>query len=83
METFRGLKLAYEAAEAGGNVPTAFNAANEYAVARFLKDEIGFFDIPAMIDEAMQACTFIADPSVDEILETEAKTYELLRAKHE
>lgn len=83
METFTGLKLAFQAAEAGGNVPTAFNAANEYAVARFLRDEIGFFDIPAMIDEAMQACTYVADPSVEEILETEAKTYELLRRNHE
>ncbi len=83
METFTGLKLAFQASEAGGNVPTAFNAANEYAVARFLRDEIGFFDIPAMIDEAMQACTYVADPSVEEILETEAKTYELLRRNHE
>ena len=36
-----------------------------------------------MIDEAMQACTYVADPSVEEILETEAKTYELLRRNHE
>lgn len=83
METFPGLRLAYEAARIGGNIPTAFNAANEYAVARFLKDEIGFYDIPAMIDEAMQACSFVRDPSVEEILETEAKTYELLKKNHE
>lgn len=83
METFAGLKLAYEAARLGGNIPTALNAANEYAVARFLRDEIGFFDIPAMIQEAMDHCTFIKDPSVEEILETEAKTYELLRHEHE
>ena len=82
METFKGLKLAYEAAKRGGNIPTALNAANEYAVAKFLNDEIKFLDIADMIECAMNEAEFIADPDVEEILETEAKTYELLERNY-
>ena len=53
-ENFRGLKLAYEAASQGGNIPTAFNAANEVAVRKFLNREIAYLDIPEMIAYAME-----------------------------
>ena len=53
LETFEGLGLAYEAARAGGGLPTVFNAANERAVAMFLNREIGFLDILSVIRGAM------------------------------
>lgn len=55
MDTFRCLKLAYRAIKEGGTIPVVLNAANEIAVHRFLKGEIGFLDIPAIIESAMNA----------------------------
>ncbi|MBR4768660.1 MAG: 1-deoxy-D-xylulose-5-phosphate reductoisomerase, partial [Lachnospiraceae bacterium] len=79
IETFRGLKLAYRAMDEGGSMPVVFNAANEYAVECFLKDRIGFLDIYAMIEKAMDAHRVIKDPSLEEILASEKETYELLK----
>lgn len=73
METFRGLKLALQAAEIGGSMPTVFNAANEEAVAKFLKKEIGFLDIYSIIENAMNNHKVIQNPTVDEILDVEAE----------
>lgn len=73
-DTFRGLSLAIKAAERGGNMPTIFNAANEAAVRRFLKDEIRFLDIYDIIEDAMSEGTYIDDPSVAEIFDTERET---------
>ncbi len=81
METFRGLKLAYMAATAGGSMPTVFNAANEKAVALFLQRKIRFLQIPELIEASMEAHKVIADPSVDEILQTEAATYEFIKQR--
>lgn len=78
-EMFPGLKLAYEAAECGGSMPTAFNAANEMAVAAFLQRKIGFMQIPELIGESMGHHKVIKNPSVDEILQTEAETYEYIK----
>lgn len=80
-ETFKGLKLAYDAAAKGGNIPTALNAANEYAVSRFLDRKIKYLDIAEMIECAMNEVDYIKDPDVDEILQTEAAVYELLRKR--
>lgn len=79
METFRGLALAYEAMRRGGNIPTAFNAANERAVALFLDRKISYPAITEIIEACMSEAAFIADPTVDEILETEALAYEHIR----
>lgn len=79
MENFNGLALAYRAGRMGGSMPTVFNAANEYAVQRFLNKEIGFLDITDSIQYAMERHTNIENPSVDQILETERETGELLR----
>lgn len=76
MDTFLGLPMAMEAASVGGSMPTVFNAANEKAVALFLKKEIAFLDIYRIIRDAMDAHTVIKNPSLEEILETEQKTYE-------
>ena len=80
-ETFRGLALAYQAMRRGGNIPTAFNAANEKAVALFLDRKIAYQQIPEMIESCMEVADFIANPTVDEILETEAAAYEHIAGK--
>jgi len=78
---FPGLALAYQAGRAGGSLPTVFNAANEWAVSRFLDGKIGFLAITDMIEEAMENHRMIAHPTVEQILDCEAETYELLRVK--
>ncbi len=75
-ETFQGLRLAFDAAAGGGSLPTVYNAANERAVAWFLDNKIGFLDIPELIGRCMEAHKVIDHPSVEEILATEAETYE-------
>ena len=71
METFKGLPLAMEASRKGGSMPTVFNAANERAVAAFLDEKIRFLDIYTLIEESMAAHRVIADPDLEQILETE------------
>jgi 1-deoxy-D-xylulose-5-phosphate reductoisomerase len=80
-EVFYGLKLAYEAAEKGGNIPTAFNAANEVAVAKFLDRKIKYLEIPEMIAYAMQQTKYIENPTVLEILDTERAVTEMLERR--
>lgn len=80
-ENFRGLKLAYEAASQGGNIPTAFNAANEVAVRKFLNREIAYLDITEMIAYAMEQTAFKENPDVAQILETERAVTELLESR--
>lgn len=80
-DTFRGLPLAYRAAHTGGSMPTVFNAANEEAVAHFLKDEIEFLDIYDLISYAMDMVPVTADPSLSEILDAERAAREAVRAK--
>ena len=77
-ENFRGLALARDAGKAGGSVPVVFNAANEFAVAKFLAKKIGYLEITDMIEAAMEHHKKIAHPSLDEVLEAEAETYEFL-----
>ena len=81
MEVFRGLKLAYEALEIGGSMPTVFNAANEMAVAAFLDRKIGFLDIPEIIGAAMENHRAVPSPSLNEILDTEQATYEFIESR--
>ncbi len=75
-DTFRGLALAYDAANVGGTMPTVFNAANEEAVARFLDHKIGFLDIYEEIEKAMNAHKVIANPTVSQILDAEKEARE-------
>ena len=81
METFLGLPMAMEASRRGGSMPTVFNAANERAVAKFLHGQIGFQDIYRSIREAMDRHQVIEHPCLEEILETEAKTYEWMESR--
>ncbi len=81
METFRGLPLAIQASRLGGSMPTVFNAANERAVAKFLNKEVGFLDIYRIIEESMQRHEIIENPELEQILETEEKTYEWIESR--
>ena len=79
LETFYGLKLAFEAGRTGGSLPTVLNAANEKAVALFLDRKIKYLQIPEIIRACMEAHKNIADPTVEEILKTEQETYEFIK----
>lgn len=81
METFRGLKMAYEAGKCGGSMPTVFNAANEKAVAKFLDKKIKFLDIYNVIEESMKNVKLINEPTIDQILEIEKETYEFIESR--
>lgn len=81
LETFQGLKLAYEAFKAGGTMPTVFNAANEKAVSLFLQEKIRFLDIAGLIGEAMAVHKVIENPGLSQILETEAWCYEFIESR--
>jgi 1-deoxy-D-xylulose-5-phosphate reductoisomerase len=78
LDTFKGLSLAYEAIEKGGNMPTIFNAANEKAVAMFLDNKINYLEIIDIIQACMGEMEFIETPSLDNILETENNTYDFI-----
>ena len=80
-KTFLGLPLAYEAAGAGGSMPTVFNAANEMAVKKFLERRIRFLDIYDIISDCMREHKIIENPSVEEILDTEAAVYERIESR--
>ena len=82
METFYGLKLAYEAGRIGGSLPTVLNAANEKAVAMFLNREIRYLQIPEIIQDCMEHHKNIVNPTIPEILATEQETYEYILAKY-
>lgn len=80
-DVFLGLPLAYRAAGEGGSMPTVFNAANEKAVSKFLHRQISFLDIYEIITECMDAHKTIQNPGVEEILDAEAATYELIESR--
>ncbi len=79
MEQLPGLSLALDALRAGGSMPVVYNAANEYAVARFLDREIRFIDITEWIGRAMQAHSVIHNPSLAQILKAEEETKSFLQ----
>ena len=77
-DVLRGIPIAVGASRIGGSMLTAMNAANEYAVARFLKKDIAFLQIYDMIEYAMSKHQVIKHPDLSQILETERETYERL-----
>lgn len=81
METFRGLKLAYETGKIGGSLPTVFNAANERSVALFLQKKISYLTMADIIEEACQEHQVIKNPSLDEILAVEQEVYQKIDQK--
>ncbi|GJM61944.1 1-deoxy-D-xylulose-5-phosphate reductoisomerase [Persicobacter diffluens] len=70
-KTFRNLQLAYAAIEKGGNMPCILNAANEIAVQAFLEDRIGFLNMSDLIEKCMQSGEFIAQPSLEDLINTD------------
>ena len=82
LNAFKGLALAYKAMEQGGNIPTVLNAANEKAVAKFLNNEIRYVQIPEIIADCMENISYINNPNLDEILETEKLTYEYIEGRY-
>ena len=78
-KVFRGLSLAIEAGKTGGTMPTVFNAANERAVAKFLKGEIKYTDIVRSIEKCMDAHKVSAHPDLEEIFATEQWVYSILQ----
>lgn len=71
MENFPCLALAYECAKKGGTACPAMNGANEEAVAMFLRNEIGFYDIYRLVSQAVEAVPFLKNPTLEEILEAD------------
>lgn len=81
METFLGLPMALKASRIGGSMPTVFNAANEMAVAKFLRREIGFLDIYDVIGQSMARHEAMKHPNLDEILAVEQETYQWIESR--
>lgn len=81
METFLGLPMALKASRTGGSMPTVFNAANEMAVAKFLRREIGFLDIYDVIGQSMARHETMKHPNLDEILAVEQETYQWIESR--
>ncbi|TGE22272.1 1-deoxy-D-xylulose-5-phosphate reductoisomerase [Hymenobacter aquaticus] len=72
--TFRNLPLAFEAMRQGGNAPCVLNAANEIAVAAFLRDEIGFLEMPSLVESCLTKVSYLAEPSLDDYVLTDQET---------
>jgi 1-deoxy-D-xylulose-5-phosphate reductoisomerase len=73
-QTFRNLALAFDAMNKGGNAPCVLNAANEIAVAAFLKDKIGFLQMSDVVEKSLQTVSHIAKPSYEDYVETDKET---------
>nr|WP_294530252.1 1-deoxy-D-xylulose-5-phosphate reductoisomerase [uncultured Blautia sp.] len=81
MDTFLGLPMAIKAAQAGGSMPTVFNAANELAVRMFLQEKIRFLDIYEIIGQSMERHKVIPHPDLDQILAVEKETYQWIESR--
>ena len=80
LKTFRNLQLAFDALEKGGNMPCILNAANEIAVEKFLKDDIGFLEMSDLIAHCMQKVSFIEKPSYEDYVLSDKVTREIANA---
>jgi 1-deoxy-D-xylulose-5-phosphate reductoisomerase len=72
-KTFRNLALAFDALRTGGNAPAVLNAANEIAVARFLREELTFLDLPRVVEHALERVTWMSKPSLDDLVASDAE----------
>lgn len=73
-ETFRNLALAFSAMERGGNMPCVLNAANEIAVAEFLKDKVGFLQMSDVVEHCLDTIPFKAKPTLEDYIATDKET---------
>lgn len=76
-ERFRNLALAYEAMRRGGNMPCIVNAANEVAVAAFLREEIGFLEMSRVIEQSMERAAFVPTPAYEDYVATDAEVRQI------
>lgn len=74
LETFRNLALAFEAVKRGGNTPCVLNAANEVAVAEFLRDRVGFLEMSDIVEQCLLKMPYIPSPSYDDYVDTDRET---------
>ena len=79
LENFPCLALAYRCGKMGGTACPAMNGANEEAVAMYLRDEIGFYDIYRLVSQAVDSVPFIENPTLEEILESDRLAREAVR----
>ena len=79
-ETFRNLALSFEAMRQGGNMPCVLNAANEIAVSRFLKDDVGFLEMSDLVEQCMNKVSFIKQPTYEDYVLTDSETREIAKA---
>ena len=80
LDKFPCLDLAFQALEKGGNIPCAMNAANEAAVAAYLKDQIAFYDIPKTVSQVMDGVKFVENPTLEDIFSTNSEAYALAQS---
>jgi 1-deoxy-D-xylulose-5-phosphate reductoisomerase len=73
-ETFRNLALSFEALSKAGNMPCVLNAANEVAVAEFLKDNIGFLEMSGVVEQCLEKMSFIKHPTQEDYIQTDKET---------
>ena len=79
-ETFKSLKLAFNASKVGGLAPTVMNAANEIAVDLFLNDRIGFCDIPEIVENTINGLSYDVPLTIDSIMEFDEKAREYVKS---
>lgn len=80
LEAFPCLKIAMDAARRGGNAPCVMNGANETAVKLYLEDKIGFYDIPKLVQRALDRVPFIENPTLEEILNSDRLAREAIQS---
>ena len=73
-ETFRNLALSFEALSMAGNMPCVLNAANEVAVAEFLKDRIGFLEMSGVVEQCLKKMSFVKNPVLEDYIQTDKET---------
>ncbi|MDA9755532.1 1-deoxy-D-xylulose-5-phosphate reductoisomerase [Flavobacteriales bacterium] len=82
VKTFRNLGLAFDALRAGGNAPAILNAANEIAVARFMRDEIEFLDLPRVVEHALGKVSHQTKPSLDDLIASDQEARRVAEEWH-
>lgn len=81
LKTFRNLQLAYDALDMGGNAACLLNAANEVVVAAFLQDQVGFLDMPEIINETLHTAHFVKQPSLEDFIASDREARILTKQK--
>jgi 1-deoxy-D-xylulose-5-phosphate reductoisomerase len=73
LKTFRNLQLAFDAMHRGGNAACILNAANEVVVAAFLQEKVGFVQMSDLIEDTLQKCTFVAQPTLEDYIASDSE----------